>query len=81
MDEQKLKEKYYGTHHVQPEIEKRIIKVLMVSVAVLGVIYLSKYFLNATADTIRAFKNVKNALKRDEAVRILKGEQIGAKRF
>ena len=43
--------------------KKPAVKVVIGAGIVLGALYVSKYFLNAAAGTIRAFKNARNAVK------------------
>lgn len=43
--------------------KKPAVKVVIGAGILLGALYISKYFMNAAAGTIRAFKNVKEAVK------------------
>ncbi len=56
------------THHSdeffnRPNV-KRVIKIAVVSGTVFGALYISKYFLNATAKMIDSYKNVRDAWRK-----------------
>ena len=63
MEKQQLKEEHFADYYAQQEKQKRLMKILMISGIVLGTLYFSRYFLNAAAETIRACKNLRDAVK------------------
>lgn len=44
--------------------DKRIVKTVTIAGIVIAVLFLSRYLINAAAETVRACKNLRNAIRR-----------------
>lgn len=58
----KLKEKY-SMYASDGFFKKPVVKIVIGAGVVFGVLYISKYFINTAAETVRACKNFSNAVK------------------
>ena len=60
----KLREEVLSEYYEHLKKDKRIVKTIAIAGAVIGVLYFSKYFINAAAETVKACKNWRNAIRR-----------------
>ena len=48
---------------IRSALKNRYIRFILISATVYGVLYVSRYFINTSAETVRAVKNLRNAVR------------------
>ncbi|MCG8321311.1 MAG: hypothetical protein MI921_17545 [Cytophagales bacterium] len=60
----RLRKKVLSEYNKNSKKDKRIVKTVTIAGVVMAVLFLSRYFVKAVTETVKACKNLRNAIRR-----------------